>query len=126
MATFQEKRKIRNFFESVPFLAVLAVLTILLGWSVIGFVSKAEETAEKREIAEKKVEELREYEKKLSFDTEKLDTAEGKEAAIRDKFGLAKEGEGIIIVVEDKNKPNTEDTSQNSSGMLNFFKNIFR
>ena len=81
-------------------------------------------TRENRKIAENKVAELQNEKIRLSADISKLNTESGIEENIREKFGLAKEGEGLIIVVEDKDKTEAEDES--SGGFFSFFKNLFK
>jgi cell division protein FtsB len=72
------------------------------------------ETSKNREIAELKVTELQEAKKELTYDIENLKTNQGLEENIREKFGLAKEGEGLIIVVDNKENVNlNEETKQN-------------
>ncbi len=66
-------------------------------------------TRENRKITEMELSELKEKKAQLSTDIAKLQTESGVEENIRDKFGLAKEGEGLIVVVEDKNKAEAEE-----------------
>ena len=81
-------------------------------------------TRENRKIAENKVQELELEKEKLSSDIAKLKTEKGIEENIREKFGLAKEGEGMIVIVEDKN-PQTEQNDF-SEGFFSFFKSWFK
>ena len=82
-------------------------------------------TKENREIVEYKIAELEKGKEKLSSDIAKLQTEEGVEENIREKFGLAKEGEGMIVIVEDKNQPEIP-LETNTSGFFSFFKNLFK
>ena len=110
--------------ESWPVLAFLGMLLLLSMYWVIGFFNKMQITRENRKIAEAKVAELQKDQAKLSLDIAALKTEKGVEASIREKFGLAKEGEGEIVVVEDKNKPEVQE--EKSGWFSNFFKNLFR
>ena len=87
-------------------------------------MGKMEETSRNKEIAENKVTELEKQKKELSSKIAELNTTEGKEGNIREKYGLAKEGEGLIVVVEDKNL--TENKDNPPGGFFNFLKNWFR
>ncbi|KKT19467.1 MAG: hypothetical protein UW02_C0009G0020 [Candidatus Nomurabacteria bacterium GW2011_GWB1_43_7] len=110
--------------QSRPVLALLCVVTLVFAWSVLRFWNKMAETSRNRKMAEDKVAELRKQKEKLSADIDSLSTDEGKEKIFRENFGLAKEGEDVIIVVEDKNPPEPQKTSFTSS-FFSFFKNLF-
>ena len=84
-------------------------------------------TGENKKIAENKIKELEQEKEKLSSDIAKLKTDAGIEESIREKFGLAKEGEGVIVIVEDKNK--TEVSDIKPPGFLSslfFWRNWFK
>ncbi|MFA6076853.1 MAG: septum formation initiator family protein [Candidatus Paceibacterota bacterium] len=127
MKNFQKKRGLRNIFHSKPVLIFLGILVLIFAWGVLGFMERTRMTIENRKIAESKVAELEKEKEKLSSDIEKLKSQDGVEESIRSKFGLAKEGEGMIVIVEDKNKP---EVAPNSSDgffpFLFFWKNWFK
>lgn len=110
--------------QSKPVLAFLAILMLIFAWSVIGLLGKMASTRENRKIAQNKLIELEKQKQQLSSDIEKLKTDEGVEESIRTKFGLAREGEGVIVIVEDQNPPKTEEVS--SGGFWSFFTNWFK
>ena len=82
------------------------------------------ETSKNKKIAENKIVELKQQKEKLLSDINSLNTDEGKEKIFRENFGLAKEGEDVIVVVEDKNSSRIEENV--SSGFFSFLKNLFR
>lgn len=110
--------------QSKPVLVLLGIVIVIFAWSVLKFWNKMRETERNKEIAEEKVEGLREQKEKLLADIESLNTEEGKERVFRENFGLAKEGEEVIIVVEDKNPPEPLKKSF-TSGFFSFLKNLF-
>src|SRR3989344_5536068 len=124
MRSFQQKRKWRNLMQSRPVLVFLGGLLLFFTGGVIGFMGKMQTTRENRKMAENKVAELRKEKENLSLDIENLKTEDGKERIFRENFGLAKEGEGLIVVVEDKNAE--ENKGDESGGFLPFFKNLFK
>jgi len=124
MKNFQEKRRLRVILESRPALVFLFVVIVVFAWSVFGFVGKAEEASKNKKIAEDKIMELQKDKDRLSSDIQRLQTDKGKEEAVREKFGLVKEGEGIIVVVPDKNQP--EDSAPEQKGFFSFFKNLLK
>ena len=111
--------------QSKPVLFLLAILVLFFIWNMIGLFDKMQDTIKNRKIVEDKINELQKDKEKLSSDIASLNTDKGIEESIRDKFGLAKEGEGMIVVVEDKNslevKKNEED-----KGFFSFLKNLFK
>ncbi|MEK7569347.1 MAG: septum formation initiator family protein [Patescibacteria group bacterium] len=123
MRGFQEKKRWRNILESKPVLTLLAVLFLLLAWSVYGLFGKMEGTRKNRGISENKVKELELKKENLSADIGNLNTEEGVERNIREKYGLAKPGEGVIIIVDDQ-KP--ESDGKNRGGFWNWLKNLFK
>lgn len=104
--------------ESWPFLIAFGLLVLFFAWGVIGFLGKMQITRENRILAAAKVAELEKEKEKLASDIGKLNTPEGKEASIREKFGLAKEGEGEIIIVEEKPVPESE--KKENGGFFSF------
>ncbi len=124
MKNFQRKRDWRNILSSRPVVVVLGIIVIFFAWGVFGFMGKMQVTIENRQIAEKKLAELQKEKAKLSTDIAKLNTPSGVEASIREKFGLAKEGEGLIVVVDDTPAPTPEKSS--GSGFFSFFTNLFK
>ena len=124
MRDFQRQKGWRNILESWPVLTGLLLLLLFFAWGVFGFTGKMRATRVNRKIAEGKISQLQQEKEKLSYDIAKLKTEEGVEESIRMKFGLAKEDEGVIVVVEDKDTQ--EDQSSASSGFFSFFTKWFK
>ncbi|MCC7160205.1 septum formation initiator family protein [Candidatus Nomurabacteria bacterium] len=125
MTNFQTKKNWRRIFQSKPFLVFLSAVVLIFAWSVYGFWNKMQETSKNMKIIEDKVAELKLKKENLSANINNLNTEEGKEKIFRENFGLVKEGEGVIIVVEDKNKIEPPK-AENSSKITTFFKNLFK
>ncbi len=107
MRNYQEnwwKRVAHSYFS----LALMAVFILFFAWSVIKFAGKAQETARNKKIAQEKLTELQKQQSQLGSDIDELNTEKGVEESIREKFGLAKDGEGLVVVVDDQNKPATQ------------------
>jgi cell division protein FtsB len=78
---------------------------------MVGLFEKEKETSKKKELILAQIETLRSREKKLSDDIEKLKTEEGVEETIRDKFQVVKEGEKMVVIVDEgKNVETSPDT----------------
>ena len=125
MRNFQEKNKWKDFMQSKPILVILAFLVILFAWKIIGLTGKLQETYKNKKIEQQKISDLEARKAKLSEDIKKLGTYEGKEEVIRENFGMVKEGENVVVIVDDKNA--TEPGKKEESGwIINFFKNLFK
>ena len=125
MKNFQQRTKFRQVMESKPVLVLLGIFVLLFSWSVIKLISKADESAKNRQEAEDKITELQKEHSQLSTNIQNLNTDQGKEEAIRDKFGLAKPGEEVMVVVNDQNPPPAPAASA-PTGFFAFLKNLFK
>ena len=81
------------------------------------------ETEKNKEIVEEKITLLKQQKENYSSEIENLETDKGKEKFFRESLGLAKDGEGLIIVVEDKNPP---VAPEESSPFWSFLKSLFQ
>ncbi|HJO89908.1 MAG: septum formation initiator family protein [Candidatus Pacebacteria bacterium] len=111
MFDFHEKRKFRRFLYSKVMLIILAIIVVWLFFAVFDMYKKERDTglksAEQREI----LNELEERETALQDEINRLSTEKGIEEEIRSKFEVGREGEEVIIIVdnpEEKNEKNTE------------------
>lgn len=87
--------------------AALSVLVLWLLWLLFGIIRK-EEIA-RHAVADTKAElaTLSEREVTLKQNLAELNTARGQEATLRENYGVAKPGEGVIIVVQPKQATST-------------------
>ena len=123
MRNFQKKKGWGHIIESWPVLIFLGVVLLFFAFGVWGLLGKMEVTRENKKLAEDKLAGLQKDKEKLSYDIKQLNTVEGKEASIREKFGFAKEGEGLIMVVDEKK---VVEEKVEPSGLFSFFKNWFK
>lgn len=112
MSNFQEKNPYKRFIHSKLGLIFLGIFLVFFTWNIIKFLLKANETARNRKIAEENVVKLEAQKERLNADIEKLKTDKGTEEIIRDKFGLAKQGEGLVVVVDTVNNKTSKESSQ--------------
>ena len=125
MRKFQEKRNWRDIVQSRPILILLGIIVIAFTWNVYGILARMQETVKNRKIEEDKITQLEQRKDKLTNDIANLKTEKGVEENIRDKFGLVKEGEGMIVVVDDKDQASAIKATP-SGGFWSFLKNIFK
>lgn len=125
MRNFQEKSKWKKFFQSPIALICLALFLLFFAWNILVFVGKMQDTARNKKLAEAKVVELKNEKEKLSSEIEKLGTTSGVEETIRDKFGLVKEGEDVIVIVNDHSATANPQESE-GKGFFSFLRNLFK
>ena len=102
MRNFQEKKRFKQVMQSKPVLVVLGIVILVFAWSVFGLVGKMRETIKNRQVAEEKIQALQKEKEQLTNNIDQLKTNQGLEENIREKFGLAKDGEGMVVVTDDK------------------------
>ena len=125
MKNFKPRKNIwRRLYESPISIVFLLALLIFFSWNIIQLGGKLLDTEENRKIAEEKVTELKERKKKTREEIELLKTDKGIEENIRERYGLVKEGEKVIIIV-DENKDKIVKKEEEST-FLNFLKNWFK
>ena len=125
MRNFQEKNKLKKFMQSKPVLVIFAIVVILFAWNIVNLTIKLRETYKNKNIEQQKISDLEARKAKLTGDIQKLSTDEGKEEVIRENFGMVKEGEDVVVIVDDKNV-NEGELKPEQGGIINFFKNLFK
>lgn len=100
----------------------LLALVALASSAAWGAYQKARESHLMRAQAETTLSELSAREAELSADIAKLSTDRGKEEALREQYPLAKDGEGLIIIVD---QASTQVSSPTPS-MFDWFQRTLR
>lgn len=125
MRNFQKSGRLKHLMQSKLFLIFLGIVILAFFYSMFGFVIKMGETSKNRKIVEDKIIELEKSKEKLNSDINELKTDKGIEENIREKFGLAKEGENMILVIDDKNAPAITE-EEDSEGFFSWLKGLFQ
>lgn len=125
MDNFQAKKKKFKFIHSLPFLFIISVFFIIFVVGVFSLFLKMQETNKNKENARLRLEELENRKEKLLLDIEGLTTNKGQEKLFRESYGFAKEGEGVVIVVDEDKKTNITNEPINK-GFIDNFLDIFR
>jgi cell division protein FtsB len=125
MKSFQKKERFKQIMQSKIFLVFLGIVILTFFFSMFSLMRKMEDTRNNRKIIENKIAELEKSKAEFNSEITKLKTEAGVEESIREKFGLAKEGENMIMIVDDKKTQKTEP-EVNSLGLWVFLKNLFK
>ncbi len=118
------KKNNYQFWHSPIALIILFGLIVIFGYNMIGLLEKKKETANKKEQIMSQITELKERESLLQKNNLKLETEEGKEEIIREKYQVSKEGERVIVIVDEENTE-SEVTENEGHGFMNWIKKIF-
>lgn len=95
------KKKIIYSKFSVALLLIVVFFMITVVWNMYG---KFQATQARATLAEERLNELKEQKIDLEAKVDRLQTKRGKEAELRQKFLIAKEGEKVLVIVDDEAK----------------------
>lgn len=99
MRELKQKRIIRRIFFSRVTIVVLVGMLLFLMSATWGVYGKYRETAVNRDNAERALTDLQVREERLTAEIARLGSDRAIEQEIRENFGLAREGEEVIIIV---------------------------
>ena len=102
MEDSQRKRQIKRFLLRLAFLILILLIPFILKgvWDSYGDFSDIKQETER---LGNEVEELRQRNEDLKTEVEHLQTERGLEEEVRSRFNVAKEGENLIIIMEEDN-----------------------
>lgn len=126
MVEFQKDKNSKNIWYSPITLFVMLVVVLVFIYNMIDIVEKTRETAKKKKFVEEQVDKLKNREAVLENNIVKLNTQEGIEEEIREKYQLVKKGEKMVVIVD--GEENAEDLNVNEvkkNSFKSFWKNMF-
>jgi cell division protein FtsB len=125
MREFQDRRRVRRFLHSRYAIAVLLLVLALSADALWGIYAKYQKSEELERRMAANVDELQARRLRLEGLNASLGTSEGKEREIRDRFGVIREGEKTIILVDDKEGSGTV-RALTDPGLWERFLDLFR
>lgn len=99
---FQQKRRIKDFFYSKPFLMILILILIFSLVSTFKVFKKMSLSRSEMKKSEERLIELEAKRTDLLAKISNIQTEEGLEREIRDKFSVAREDEKVVVIVPDE------------------------
>lgn len=103
---------------------ILIFLVFLFSYSAIGTYKKSKIAQEKTRQVENELRELKDQEEGLQNSLNDMNSPFGIEKSLREKFGIIKDGEKSVIIVDQKEDLEKE-SEEEKTGVFGFFKRIF-
>lgn len=100
MREFQQRRSWKKFFRSRYMIAILAILVILVGHGVWNAYGRYERSKEALEMLEREYTQLSDRKERALSATLALSSDDGLERELRSTYGLVREGENLIVIVD--------------------------
>jgi len=126
MMTKLKNNKNYKFWHSPIALIILFLIIIFFGYSVIDLMKKSKETSVRKEALEHEITALEQRSASLKEQIVKIETEEGKEEIIRNKYPFAKSGEKMVTIIEEEEESKLGANEEKiEHGFWNWFKNIF-
>lgn len=93
-------------------MAILAGLIVLVSTSVWTRYQVERDMAERRKEAERELHELKQRAAVLEAQVKYLEDERGIEAEIRNRFDVVKEGEQVVVILDDEQPAQVEDDTE--------------
>jgi len=106
MKEFKRENKNKIWFSPV-FLLLFFCFVVFFAYNIFGLIKKEREISHRKDLILDEIKELKERELTLTENIKNLETEKGKEAVIRDKYQVVKQGEKMVVIV-DRENPETE------------------
>ena len=125
MAEFQKSKNPKGVVYSKATMLILFVFSAILIAGLFSIIPKERATKENKDLVLNQLDSLKAQSSSLSSEIDSLKTQAGVEDKIREKFRVVKEGEGLVVIVDDKKEADAA-LSPKSNGFWDFFRNLFK
>ncbi len=125
MAEFKKKTN-ENFWHSPLVLAVIFCIVVVFMYNMVGIIEKDRETAKKKDQIVEKTQEMNAREGELKNQIATLETEQGSETAIREKYQVVKEGEKMLVIVDEDQSAENNEKTVSSGTFWTWLKNLFK
>lgn len=102
MFDFQQKRKLKNWYSSRVTQGIVLFLAILVLLSALNRYLIASDMADRRTAVEAEIHSLETRRQSLEEEVGYLSNERGIEAEMRRQYDVAREGEQVVIILEDE------------------------
>jgi len=125
MTKFKNNKNYK-FWHSPIALIILFIVTVLFAYSLVDLTKKTKETSQRKQILEQEIKSLEDRATFLGNQIIEIDTEEGKEEIIRNKYPFAKSGEKMVTIVEEEKKVETEKKTQEQKSFGMWIGDLFK
>jgi cell division protein FtsB len=101
MKTFEKREDPILLMKRRIIILVLVILALVLGRAVYGVIHKQDESAQLRAEAERELSDLKQRETDIRTGIAEIASERGVEKALRSEYELARDGESVIVIVDD-------------------------
>ncbi len=116
--------RFKRILYSWPSIVILAALVIVVARAAFGVFQKEQESARSLTRSEAELKQARVRQEFLTAEIGRLQTLQGIENEIRDRFRVHKPDEKLIILVDGDNPKNATSTETEKSVKKNFWSDI--
>lgn len=109
MREFSQKRRMMKKIYSIPVLIFLLIILFFVLKGTWGIFKKSSFSEKQRIAVEAELIALQERKNSIEKKIQRLNTETGIEEEIRSKFDVAKEGERLIVIVDEEEKVLTDE-----------------
>ena len=124
MKEYQRKSIKRGYLYSFPVIIMLAVILAVFSRATFGVYLKERQSSKDLALLTGKYQDLNAKSVYLSSEIQRLSSGRGIDQEIRDKFGVTKSDEKMVVIVE-ADRQNGDRTSSSSQGLWRRFINFF-
>jgi len=125
MQDFQDRRRWKKMVYSKITIIALCIVALLMFRNLWVVYNKNQVALAENEKSASKLVELEQQKKELATKVKWLSTERGQEEAIRQNFSVVKDGEKVILVVEDTSGASSTPPKPKQNRLLEIIKNIF-
>jgi len=126
MKKFIPKHRWQNVVFSKAALVVMFVVILFAGNAAWNMYQKYKESKELKDRALVQLQELEKREKNLTENIENLQTERGIEEELRKRFGIVKEGEEVVIVIDNPESETNKQINEENKSLWSNFLRIFK
>ena len=116
----QRKDPIKLLWKRLALLSLFGLVCVALA-GVWGVYWKERESGEQRRISEAQLLDLTQRQTALAASIKALDTDRGKEQALRGAYAVGREGEGLVVIVDQAPATAPQSTSSPMQWIQKFF-----
>ncbi len=115
MNIFQQKRQARRMMYSKGVMIGLFIFCAVLANGLFNMYGKARESLNRKNFSAHSLMQLEQREAKLKAQIDRLNSRTGLEEELRNRYSFSKEGERVIVIVEDENGTRCATTTDDAS-----------